>query len=424
MSNSSPHDPYAGNILIEGLGPVLTREDAYKSLMYLPPPPRNPGEIPLHLRLHHLLSVRDLHIPSAEGAKVHQSIDLLTRQGYRYRNPAAPKTWSHLTGEPNVHKTPRAPAMAALVVGHSGTGKTEAILRALNCYPTQVITHDSFPRLKGPHHQMVALSVDVPPSGRSADLAANLMTAWDTAMEKAGLGPYMRFATSLARERRDGQRMLDEWRQVALSHFLGALHLDEVQNFFKLATLKQRRSKKSDERAELAIVEDQCLRWILTLLNTWEIPVILSGTPDGVGALTKRLSTIQRIVGGGYHHLPPFQGPDHPDFKELFFRQLQRYQYVMHPVSDPDALRSQMIELTAGVPRLIVALWFAAHRVALERTDDTLRLDDFQKAASRYLAPVQPAVVALRSGDPAKMMQFEDLMPTDDTLWATFWSVS
>ena len=90
--------------------------------------------------------------------------------------------------------------MAALVVGHSGTGKTEAILRALNCYPTQVITHDSFPRLKGPHHQMVALSVDVPPSGRSADLAANLMTAWDTAMEKAGLGPYMRFATSLARE--------------------------------------------------------------------------------------------------------------------------------------------------------------------------------------------------------------------------------
>lgn len=165
MSNSSPHDPYAGNVLIEGLGPVLTREDAYKSLMYLPPPPRNPGEIPLHLRLHHLLSVRDLHIPSAEGAKVHQSIDLLTRQGYRYRNPAAPKTWSHLTGEPNVHKTPRAPAMAALVVGHSGTGKTEAILRALNCYPTQVITHDSFPRLKGPHHQMVALSVDVPPSG-------------------------------------------------------------------------------------------------------------------------------------------------------------------------------------------------------------------------------------------------------------------
>jgi len=37
---------------------------------------------------------------------------------------------------------------------------------------------------------------------------------------------------------------------------------------------------------------------------------------------------------------------------------------------------------------------------------------------------VQPAVLALRSGDPAKMMQFEDLMPTDDTFWATFWSVS
>lgn len=46
MSNSSPHDPYAGNVLIEGLGPVLTREDAYKSLMYLPPPLGTQGRFP------------------------------------------------------------------------------------------------------------------------------------------------------------------------------------------------------------------------------------------------------------------------------------------------------------------------------------------------------------------------------------------
>ncbi len=423
MSRADSESPYAGNILIEGLGPILTRQEAYRALIYLPTPPQNAADIPHHLRLHHLLSLRDLHIPSGESARVQQTVDLMTRQGYRYRDPTQAKTWGHVGGEHGAHKTARAPAMAALVVGHSGTGKTESILRALNCYPTQVITHASFPRLVGEHHQMVSLSVDVPASGRSADLAANLMTAWDIAMDKAGLGPSMRFATNLARERRDGQRMLDEWRQVALSHFLGILHLDEVQNFFKLATLKRRRSKL-DEGAELSIVEDQCLRWILTLLNTWEIPVILSGTPDGVGALTKRMSTIQRIVGGGYHHLSPFKSPDHPDFKDLFFRQLLRYQYVKHPVSDPDALRHLVIELTAGVPRLIVALWFAAHRVALERTDDSLRLEDFQKAASRYLAPVQTAVIALRSGDPTKMMRFEDLMPFDDGFWATLWSAS
>jgi hypothetical protein len=44
---------------------------------------------------------------------------------------------------------PRAPAMAGVVVGHSGVGKTVAIHKAFDCYPSQVIVHESFPRLKG-----------------------------------------------------------------------------------------------------------------------------------------------------------------------------------------------------------------------------------------------------------------------------------
>lgn len=422
MIKTDPHNPYTNNILVEGLGSILSREAAYRALLYLPPPPTNPGDVPTHLRLHELQCLRDLHIPSGEGTRVQQTVDLIIRQGYRYRDPKAATTWQQVSGEPIAHKTPRAPSMSALVVGHSGTGKTEAILRALNCYPEQVITHASFPKLIGPHRQMVWLSVDVPASGRSSDLAANLMTAWGIAMERATNAPYRRFESALSRERREGQKVLDEWRQVALSHFLGALHLDEVQNFFKLASLRRRKSSKDhQDTPELSIVEDQCLRWILTLLNTWQIPVILSGTPDGVGALTRRLSTTQRIVSGGYHKLSPFDGPHHPDFNDLFFRQLLRYQYVKHPVVDSDGLRELVFELTAGVPRLIVALWVAAHRVAFERTDEALRLEDFQHAALRYLAPAHSAVLALRSGDPTKMARFDDLMPSDDGFWATFW---
>lgn len=424
MTKATPYDPYAGNILVKGLGPILAREEAYRALLYLPPPPDRPETIPTHVRLHNLLTLQDFHIPSAESTRVQQTIDLMTRQGYRYRDPIQASTWAHVVAEQRTHKTPRAPAMSAVAAGHSGTGKTQAILRALQCYPKQVITHSNFPRIEGPHHQMVWLSVDVPPSGRSADLATNLMTAWDDSMERAGLGPYRRFAASLTRDRRDGQRMLDEWRQVALSHFLGLLHLDEVQNFFKLATLRRRKAPKgSDDRPELSIVEDQSLRWILTLLNTWQVPVMLSGTPDGVGALTKRLSTTQRIVSGGYHKLSPFEAANHPDLKEIFFEQLLRYQYVKHPLQDSDALRRTVVELTAGLPRLIIALWFAAHRVAFERTDDTLRLEDFYQGATRFLAPVSAAVKALRSGDPAQMMRFEDLIPSDDGFWDSFWSV-
>ena len=36
MAKSHPLDPYAGNILIQGLGPILSRQDALAALTFLP----------------------------------------------------------------------------------------------------------------------------------------------------------------------------------------------------------------------------------------------------------------------------------------------------------------------------------------------------------------------------------------------------
>ena len=70
---------------------------------------------------------------------------------------------------------------------------------------------------------------------------------------------------------------------------------------------------------------------------------------------------------------------------------------------------------------MIIALWIAAHRVAFERTEDDLRLEDFRVAADTYLAPVAPAVAALRSNDPKRMGRYEDLAPRDHGFWSQFW---
>lgn len=37
----------------------------------------------------------------------------------------------------------------------------------------------------------------------------------------------------------------------------------------------------------------------LYLTNSGQIPLLVSGTPDGIGALTKRLSTLERITTMG-----------------------------------------------------------------------------------------------------------------------------
>lgn len=424
MPDPTSFDPYAGNILTKGLGSILSRQQALAKLTYLPPlPPRDIDKVPKHIRMHLVVTLRDFHVPSMEGGRLVETIDLMIRPSYRYRDPKLASTWGVIGGEPIIHKTPRAPATAAAVVGHSGSGKTEAILRALNLYPQQVITHDTFPQLVDKHHQVVWQSIDVPASGRASDLAANLMMNWDATMAKYFPRAPRRFEPALAKHQRDGSKMLDEWRQVASSHFLGLLHLDEVQNFFRLQSLEKRQNRTNAKGGlELSIVEDQCLKWILTLTNTWQIPLLLSGTPDGIGALTNRLSNTERFVSSGYHQFPLFEDAKSPIFFEGFLKQLANYQFVSKRLDVTPKFAEMIIELTGGVPRIIIALWVAAHRVAFEKREDSLSPDDFKRAADTYLSPIAAPIAALRSKDPQRLARYEDLISRDDGFWSTFWS--
>jgi len=351
-----------------------------------------------------------------------QTIDLMLRQGYRYRDPREAHTWRMLSGERNFNATLLRPASAAVVVGHSGVGKTQSIRRSLLTYPSQVIIHEAFPQTVSQHAQVVWQSIDVPPSGRAVDLAAALMTEWDRTTGER------QFENLLRKPRRDGAKMLDEWRPVATCHFLGVLHLDEVQNFFKLAALKKRVRRGGDAAApELSIVEDMCLRWLLVLMNTWQIPLLISGTPDGVGALTRRFSNAQRFSTSGYHVIERFESAADRGFREGILAQLLAHQYVQKklPPTCLDELAALLLELTAGIPRLLVALWIAAHRVSFSRSkDDSLTLDDIRKAAATYMAPVGPAVRALNSKVPDALSRYEDLVPRDDVFWGRVWSSS
>jgi hypothetical protein len=397
----------------------LSPSDALQILLDLPPVPSNIREMPSHIRMHHLMGLRDLHIPTHEGIRLQSTIDLMVRQGYRYRDPSLAATWCMVGGEESKQRSRRSPALASIVDGYSGCGKTEAVLRGLSTYPNQVIFHNEFPRMSRGLPQVVWLSADVPASGRTSDLATNLMIAWDRLLQGE------RFSRSLARSVRPGIQMLDEWRQVASAHFLGILHLDEIQNFFKLSTLEQRKRRKNKSvELELSIVEDACLKWILTLTNISQIPLLLSGTPDGVAAMTKRMSTTQRIVTGGYHCFANFENLDDPRFSDVFFPRLCEYQFVDKKLPKNDALAELILELTGGIPRIIIALWIAAHRVAFERKTDDLRITDFQKASDTYLAPIAPAVSALRSKDPKRMARYEDLLLGAEYLGAGFWDAA
>ncbi len=310
-------DPYDGNILVSPLGEIPSNETALKVLTYRPGRPEEIELIPRHVRLHHLMKIRDLHIPSMTERQLLQSVDSMVREGYRVRDPRRAETWTSIGGERR-QAIDIPGALGAAVEGLSGVGKTQACLRSLMSFPSQVIRHATFPKMVGQHLQVVWLSVEVPASGRSSDFARALMAAWDEATGSK------RFASWLQRDKiTDGMRALEEWRQVANSHFLGVLHLDEVQNLFKLSALKQRKARQgSGSSPEISVVEDKLLCWLLQLTNSGRIPLLVSGTPDGIGALKKRLSTLQRINTCGYHALEPFRDPKAPMFSQLFLAQL------------------------------------------------------------------------------------------------------
>lgn len=417
MQNYPQLNPYTGNILIDQLREIPDRRRALQSLICRPEKPAQMEGVPKHIRLHQLFDVRDLHIPPLIEGQLLQSIDLMVRRGYKYRDPKIAKTWATISGETQQSVAQIPQAFAAAVEGISGVGKTQACLRCLNYFEQQTIEHSTFPRMVGAHQQVVRLSVEVPASGKASDLARSLMQAWQDATGS------QRFAMWLNKDRiQDGMKALDEWRQVAVSHFLGILHLDEVQNLFKLKSLKQRTNRQGrTEAPELSIVEDQVLRWLLYLTNSGQIPLLVSGTPDGIGGLTKRLSTLQRLNTVGYHPFEPFSDPLASEFRKTFLPQLGQYQYVQNPLAVDDNLGKLIVDLTGGIHRVVIALWVAAHRVAFERRDDSLRLDDFVEAANTWLAPLAPAISAIRSKDAKKMSAYEDLVPRDTGFWSKFW---
>jgi len=408
-------NPYQGNVLIDHLPPIASRAQVLKSLLRLPAFPANIADVPIHVRMHYLMMLRELHVPSLEEGKLADTVDILLRSGLHSRDPRNSRTWALICNGQS-GSVPKASTPAALVAGFSGTGKTAAIENVLCRYP-QTLTHKDFPMSSKPLKQVVWLSVEVPASGRSGDLAAGLMQQWDFVTQDN------RFDSTLKRTRRNGSAMLDEWRQVASSQFLGLLHLDEIQNLFKSPTLARRRSNaNSNKKLELSLVEDACLKLFLNLNNTSQFPVLFSGTPDGVSALTKRLATTQRITTGGYHHFPHFSDASDAFFEKTFFPVLMQYQYVAKPLKMSRELAELIVELSGGILRVIIALWVAAHRVAFERGTDDLQLNDFKYASETFLAPLKPALTALRSRDPKLVADFEDMVQQDEHFWASFWS--
>jgi len=409
MSDSYNDIPaYRGNPLIAACGPIYPPEDLVRRLACIPEPPTAILSAPLHVRRHMVSAIWDLHIPCQSGLQVAQTVDLMLRQGYVTRRPGTPEFWQSIFSPRGNMARP----IAAAVVGIPGVGKSVAIERALSIYP-RYVDHDRFPGFVSGFRQLLWLKIDAPNSGRSVDLATNLMAATDQALETN----Y--FEDELSRIRKRSFDLFRAWHGIAAKHSLGILVIDEIQNLFKLApvSLRRRTVTGSDKRRELRIVEDEALKQILSATNTWGIPILISGTPDGMEAFNARLSTMQRLMTHGQHIVHRSPSADEGSFKQSIFPILCKYQWVNSKLEMSDEFRQLVFDLSGGVPRLLKCLWLAAHRFAFEGNRDKLTLADFKNGFNRYLQPLAPAVEALRTNSSRRLELYEDVLPKNSAFW-------
>lgn len=417
QSTAAASPAYQDNILIEALGPILSGSEKLKRLRFSPDTvPTDVDTVPIYLREHSVMSLRRLIIPMPEGERVSNAIDIGLRQGYVDRNPRDPNVWQWLYRDDHLVAPGTTPPLAAYLTGVSGSGKTRAAETALSLYP-QTVEHLLFPFASSPVTQLVWLRAEVPRSGKAVDLAWALMSATDLA-----LGDDF-FAREYKTIKRYGPYlMLEHWKRKVNSHFLGILVLDEASNLFRLQAMVKRQKKRPKEPPMLAVADDEALRFIVNLTNSARFPLLLIATPDGMNAFCSRMSTTQRLLTNGFYCMRTPSNADDLYFKDFLFPELCKYQWFGRKLPATDEFRRLVYQLTAGVPRILIALWVLAHRYCFSRLGTVLEFSDFKMAMKYHMGPLVPAVEALLSDDPDRLSRYEDLIPRQDEIWANLWS--
>lgn len=386
------------NPLLAPLGAIPSDEALLTALMDVPS--LSDGFTRMHERPYVIEAVRALSVPDETVHSIARALDRMIRSSYHAREPARITTTRSLYSSYDAASAGQPQPRGAFIQGISGVGKTVGLQRALSRYP-QCHTHETFPGFVNGLRQLVWLHVDVPATGKLKDLAEHLI---DATVQTLGLESEC--ADLLLRGRKSGSALFRSWVQLAKSHFLGILVLDEAQNIFRLSSVRQRKLSNPDH---LRVAEDGLLKELLLFINSGQIPVVVAGTPDAEALLRRRISIAQRLTIYGSFRLEPFSGPDDHAFKEHYMPQLLRFQFGETPIlSNTKELRELIFQGSAGIRRLIRMIWESAHAIAAEKQED-LDIPHIKQAIKVSLAHLQPAVRALISGDPSGLRQYEDL---------------
>lgn len=389
---------YAGNPLIEALPPIYSRAEAMDKLTYFPEYNPAERELDAHYRLHCIQRLLRYFQPIEKHLEIESKFSRAIRQGYINRNPFSREFTIDLNEGHKIiknkeylldHKSTVSKSSSGLsIIGVSGIGKTTAVKHTLRMYP-QVIVHKKYKGERFPFHQITYLRVECPHDGASLKgLCVKFFTRVD---EILGSNYNKKFGNT----RHSEATMIAQMAQVARSHCIGALIIDEIQN---LTTAKR-------------VNSDRMINFFVSLYNEIGIPIVLIGTPSALSVLQKKFREARR--GTGDQGTVEWDRMKKDKRWELLIKGMFRYNWTRKDLEFTQELSDVLYDESQGIVDIAVKLFVMAQVNAITSKKEQVTASLIRKVAKTELSLVQPMIKALRTGSLKSFAKYEDIRPVN-----------
>jgi hypothetical protein len=389
-------DRFLGNPLIEAL-PEIIEPIALLKMMALRPKHNLAASKrkPAFVRLYDVPCIKELYVPPPFAMEFCIAVDLVLRNSYSGRNPFlrdtqewlhSPETLMRLQGAFNDTLEGM-----IFVIGGSGQGKTRLICVCLSRYP-QCIRHRFYGGREFYQMQVVWIRAEVPSTGSLRTLMYSLFSSLDEALGQPGTPES--YITE--HEESSVDTMILNFAKAAKNHFLGIIHIDDVQRSLEVHSGKA------------------MVKFIIQLAAALKCPVIFSATEDVMAMFEemKKFESARRAIKEGAYYMHRALSADDPFFT-LLFGEAMKWQWTDEPIAPSDSLKKLLFNLSVGITAIFVFLHMQAQIRALMVGATRLDVAHYFHVYKHRLRPLRRLLQSIRASQPYDPKVLEEFLRTE-----------
>lgn len=387
--NEFPLEEYNSNPFIQALPPLMDKKTIIKKLMLPISFKEEERNLESSYRLHMIYRLYKLFQPLPIHIDIWNMVFSLIYQGYVARNPfdADYRRYVNQTGKQiinrsfdiNTRTNFRTTAGCATLIGYSGMGKTSSINRILNQIP-QVIVHNQYNSQHFNQIQLTHLTLQTPHNSSLKSLTLQFFMKVD---ELLGTNTFQKHVS----RNLSTDAMLPLMGQVAQNLGIGLLCIDEIQHI-------QPRGIQ------------QMMNYFVTLMNSFGVPVLFIGTPASYAIFQNEFRIARRVTGNGevlYNNMK-----NDKEFR-FFLESIWKYQWNRKFVPLTEEMVKEFYEETQGVSDLILKLFINVQKECITNEKEEFTVNMVKKVAKEQFKLMKPMIEAIKSKNPYKIAQYEDL---------------